>query len=108
MFSLPGKQTEKEFKSKSPDLPYLLLDVRDPSEFATGHIITAENYPKTQLSRANFETPSLLKYVSSITFKFMQLKLFFHLILTEESCKSHHRSVRFGRDVSSSSCHYAD
>jgi rhodanese-related sulfurtransferase len=72
LFSLPGKPTEKEFKSKSPNPPYLLLDVRDPSEFAAGHILTAENYPKTQLSRANFETPSLLKYVSLTIFKCMQ------------------------------------
>ena len=43
--------------------PYLLLDVRDPEQFTKNHIIMAENYPKTLLSRANYETSSLLKYV---------------------------------------------
>lgn len=44
--------------------PYLLLDVRDSDDYHKSHIITAESYPKANLSRANFETPSLLKYVS--------------------------------------------
>ncbi len=44
--------------------PYLLLDVRDPDQFMKSHIIMAENYPKTLLSRVNYETHSLLKYVS--------------------------------------------
>ena len=43
--------------------PYLLLDIRDSEQFESSRIITAESYPKTMLSRANYETPSLLKYV---------------------------------------------
>ncbi|XP_057365560.1 centrosomal protein of 41 kDa-like [Daphnia carinata] len=49
-------------KKGNTDIPYLLLDVRDLDEYNKGHIITAENYPKSLLSRANFEIPSLLKY----------------------------------------------
>jgi len=43
--------------------PYLLLDVRESEDFRKSHIITAESYPKTKLSRANYETPALIKYV---------------------------------------------
>lgn len=44
--------------------PYLLLDVRDYDQYSKSHIITAENYPKVHLARANYESASLLKYVS--------------------------------------------
>ncbi|KAK4022730.1 hypothetical protein OUZ56_008180 [Daphnia magna] len=54
---------EREKKGNT-HIPYLLLDVRDLDEYNKSHIITAENYPKSLLSRANFEIPSLLKYVS--------------------------------------------
>lgn len=51
-------------KSEIPsERSYLLLDVRDSDEYNTSHILTAENYPKTMLSRAHFESPSLQKYV---------------------------------------------
>ena len=49
---------------QSDERAYLLLDVRDADEFAVEHIVTAESYPRTNLSRANYETPSLLKYAS--------------------------------------------
>jgi len=42
--------------------PYLLLDVRDSEQFKSSHIITAVSYPKTMLSRGNFEISLLLKY----------------------------------------------
>lgn len=46
--------------------PYLLLDVRDFEQFESNHIITAESYPRATLSRANYETSLLLKYVMYI------------------------------------------
>jgi len=50
-------------KSEIPsERSYLLLDVRDSDEYNNSHILTAENYPKTMLSRAHFESPSLQKY----------------------------------------------
>ncbi|XP_046437545.1 centrosomal protein of 41 kDa B-like [Daphnia pulex] len=47
---------------KESQRPYILLDVRDVDEYNKNHIITADNYPKSLLSRANYETSSLLKY----------------------------------------------
>lgn len=53
---------EKRSEIKCPKRPYLLLDCRDVEEYRKSHLITAEYYPKHLLSRANYETPSLLKY----------------------------------------------
>ncbi|CAF0732433.1 unnamed protein product [Brachionus calyciflorus] len=45
------------------DLPYLLLDIRDRSEYDQCHIISALSYPTAMLSRSvNNETPEMLAY----------------------------------------------
>ena len=55
--------SDQETKKQEHLRPYLLLDVRDAEEYNSGHIISAESYPKTLLSRGNYETKSLLSYV---------------------------------------------
>ncbi|KAM3183108.1 hypothetical protein ACTXT7_010996 [Hymenolepis weldensis] len=53
----------KTAKTKQYDCPYLLLDVRDKDEFDLCHIIKANSYPHTMLSRCmNFEIREMLAY----------------------------------------------
>ena len=44
------------------DVPFLLLDVRSASDFATRHILTATNYNPTRLQSAHQFTSAMLKY----------------------------------------------
>lgn len=47
----------------SSDIPYLLLDLRDPDDFEKCHIISAKNYPAAMLSRSvNNFTNDILQY----------------------------------------------
>ena len=43
--------------------PYLLIDVRDPSEFEHSHLVTATSYPTIKISRAvGWETEEIFTY----------------------------------------------
>eukprot|EP00095_Tigriopus_kingsejongensis_P003813 maker-scaffold278_size225338-snap-gene-0.14 protein:Tk03813 transcript:maker-scaffold278_size225338-snap-gene-0.14-mRNA-1 annotation:"centrosomal protein of 41 kda" len=43
--------------------PYLILDVRDESEYLKGHIVGSESYSHTRLSRSiNYESPSMRQF----------------------------------------------
>ena len=53
--------------------PYLLLDVREETDFDLSHIATAQNYPISRLARSlNFESKAMLK------FKVFKTKTYMH------------------------------
>lgn len=52
-----------ETNSGRNDRPFLILDVRDVEDFEMLHIVSAESYPMSRLSRSiNFESKSMLRF----------------------------------------------
>nr|XP_053630588.1 centrosomal protein of 41 kDa-like [Cherax quadricarinatus]XP_053630589.1 centrosomal protein of 41 kDa-like [Cherax quadricarinatus] len=50
-------------KTRSPECPYVIIDVRPQNEYLTSHLATAVNHPHSRLSRAvGWECAELLAY----------------------------------------------
>ena len=51
------------FKLEIKECPYLLLDVRDPSEYEQFHIVSSQSYPISNLSKScNYFTREIFEY----------------------------------------------